>query len=470
MRLLSSRILRMVVVTVALAVGSVSMTTGVVVADPAPVPVQPPPPFPVPPLPPEFDPGFYSPPADVVASKQPGEIIAAREVHLALYSVLPFNIDAWQLSFRSTDHLGKPLAAVTTVMKPRGGDNGQPWNLLSYQFPVDSSARYCSASYILQQASIPGAVLGQPAVPNEFLFPLTALGAGWVVNMPDFDGPNMAFGSGPLNGRITLDSVRAVENFQPVGLRGTGTKVAMAGYSGGSIATGHAAELRSSYAPELNIVGAAEGGIAADLYAMVHMGNGNLGAGLFLSGVFGVAQEYPELGAYLDQHMNPILRALRPVKNSLCLVWSAALVPFLPYEQMFDVPDPMHDPVPAQVFDAIRMGHSVPDMPMFMYNANPDWLVPVGPVNNLVDTYCRDPQARIRYTRDHFSEHFTLQYFAMAQELVWLKDRFDGVPVAAGCDIRDEGSMLLDPKSWPAWLQAAGTLLAAAVQQPIGHH
>ncbi|WP_156161628.1 lipase family protein [Nocardia vulneris] len=438
-------------------------------AEPSQVPVQTPLPFPIPPMPPELDPSFYNPPADLVASKQPGEIIAARQVHLALFSLLPINVDAWQLSYRSNDHLDHPIAAVTTVMKPRGGPGEQPRNLLSYQFPIDSAGRYCAPSYLLQQASVPGTYLGQPDIQSEFLFPLTALGAGWEVSMPDVDGPNMAFGSGPLNARVVLDSIRAVENFGPAELTGSATKVALAGYSGGAIATGHAAELHAAYAPELNIVGVSEGGIPADLQAMVHLANGNLGSGLLIAGIFGAAREYPELSAYLDQHMGPVLRALRPVNTSLCQVWQGLVLPFMPYEQMFDVPDPLHDPVPNQVFDAIRMGRSVPDMPMFMYNANPDWIVPVGPVNSLVDTYCRDPKARVRYTRDHFSEHITLLFFGMAQEFIWLKDRFDGVPVTPGCDRRDEGSMLLDPQSWPVWLQAAGTLLAAAVQQPIGH-
>ncbi|MFI5783267.1 lipase family protein [Nocardia sp. NPDC051570] len=470
MRVPQSRIARSAIISVVLAVAAMSASTGAATADPVPVPVQPLLPFPIPPMPPELDPGFYNPPADLVASKQPGEIIAAREVHLAFYSVLPIDIDAWQLSFRSNDHLDHPIAAVTTVMKPRGGPGDQPWNLLSYQFPIDSGGHYCAPSYLLQQASVPGNYLGQPDIQTEFLFTLTALGAGWAVNMPDFDGPNMAFGSGPLNARITLDSIRAAENFGPLGSSGPGTKTALAGYSGGTIATGNAAELHASYAPELNIVGAAEGGIAADLRAMVHSANGNLGSGLLFAGVFGASREYPELAAYLDQHMGPILRALRPVNTSLCQVFSGLALPFLPYEQMFDIPDPLHGSVPDEVFDAVRMGHSVPDMPMFMYNANPDWIVPVGQVNDLVNTYCREPQAKVVYTRDNFSEHITLLFFGMAQEFIWLKDRFDGVPVGPGCDLRDEGSMLLDPESWPVWLQAAGSLLAAAVQQPIGHH
>ncbi|MFG1791872.1 lipase family protein [Nocardia sp. NPDC049149] len=469
MQYLASRIARWVVALAVVAIGS-TVVAWPVAAQPDSVPVQPVLPFGVLPAAPEYDPGFYQPPAEVVAAKRPGEIIAAREVHLGFYSVLPINVDAWQLSFRSTDHLDRPIAAVTTVMKPRGGDGGQPWNLLSYQFAVDSEGpRHCAPSYVLRQGAMPPApVIGSLLVGTEFLFPITALGAGWVVNMPDFDGPDMAFGAGPLNGRITLDSIRAAENFAPLGLSGPETKTALAGYSGGAIPSGHAAELHSSYAPELNIVGVAAGGIPADLRAMLLQASGNLASGLLLSGIFGVEREYPELADYLERHMSAPLKALRSVKSGLCYLYSLPVLPFLPYEQMFDIPDPFHGPVPDQIFDALRMGHAVPKAPMFMFNANPDWVVPVGTVNALVDYYCRDPEARVRYTRDHFSEHITAEYFGMAQEFLWLKERFDGVPVAAGCEIRDEGSMLLDPASWPTWLQTAGTLLAAAVQQPIG--
>ncbi len=56
----------------------------------------------------------------------------------------------------------------------------------------------------------------------------------------------------------------------------------------GAIATGHAAELKRSYAPELNVVGVAEGGIPADLSAALKMANGNLSAGLIFAGAMGV--------------------------------------------------------------------------------------------------------------------------------------------------------------------------------------
>ena len=77
--------------------------------DGTPVDVQP---APTVPAWPEADRGFYEPPASVVAAAEPGEIIAAREVHLANLSVLPVNVDAWQLSYRSNNSRDEAIPAV----------------------------------------------------------------------------------------------------------------------------------------------------------------------------------------------------------------------------------------------------------------------------------------------------------------------------------------------------------------------
>ena len=52
-------------------------------------------------------------------------------------------------------------------------------------------------------------------------------------------------------------------------------KVALTGYSGGSIATEWASELAPDYAPELHIVGAAEGGIPVDFAHNLNYINGS---------------------------------------------------------------------------------------------------------------------------------------------------------------------------------------------------
>jgi hypothetical protein len=107
-------------------------------------------------------------------------------------------------------------------------------------------------------------------------FKLTTL--GWVVTIADHEGPNSAFISGRLSGRAILDSIRATKAFNTIKLD-SGVKTVMWGYSGGASAIGWAAAIHSSYAPELNIVGAAHGGTPANLTAAALYLNKSGGAG-----------------------------------------------------------------------------------------------------------------------------------------------------------------------------------------------
>ncbi len=434
------------------------------------VPVAPALPFPVPPAIPEFDKSFYTPPAQTVAAKQPGELIAARRVNLAALSIFPLNVDSWQYSFRSTNTRGEPIASVATVLKPRGRAKPGPSKLVSWQSAEDSTAQYCAPSYALQQASIPGTLTGSVDSTFELLQITSLVAAGYSVVIPDHQGPDSAFAAGPLAGRITLDAIRGARNFTPLGLK-RDLRVGLMGYSGGAIATGWASELHESYAPELPIVGAAEGGVPANIRALVDLANNNAASGLILAGVIGVSREYPELAAFLRAHTNPLGQALIAGKNPLCLSYQAALAPFLNIKGLIDVPgDPLDYPAPRKVLNELKMGRNTPTFPMFIYQSNPDWIAPVGPVNTLVKTYCATPGADIQYTRDHFSEHITLAVEGFAPAVVWMADRLDGKPVRRGCHTSDQGTMALNPDTWPAFVNLVGNNLAALVGQQLGRN
>ncbi|WP_439031113.1 lipase family protein [Gordonia terrae] len=442
-------------------------------AAPASVPVAPVLPFPVPPAIPEFDTDFYLPPPSVVAAKKPGELIAARRVHVAALSVIPVIVDAWQISYRSTNTRGEPIPAVATVLKPKGPSKPGPSKLVSWQSAEDSTAMYCAPSYALQQGSIPGQLTGSVDSSFEVLQITSLVGAGWSVVIPDHQGPESAFAAGPLAGHITLDGIRGARNFAPLGLKDD-LRVGLMGYSGGAIATGWAAELHSRYAPELPIVGAAEGGVPADIRALVDLADRNAASGLIMAGIIGVSREYPELDRFLQRHMNPLGKALLASKNPLCLTYQAALAPFVNIKGLVNLPgDPLDYPVPRKVLGQLKMGAdsgsgSTPAFPMFIYQSNPDWIAPVGPVNDLVRTYCADG-ASVRYVRDHFSEHVTLAVEGFAPAIVWLRDRLDGKPVQTGCATRDQGSMALDPATWRAFVNLVGNNLALAINQQLGN-
>lgn len=427
-----------------------------------PVAVQPAPAIP---LPPELDPGFYQPPADLVASKAPGEIIAARQVNVANAGLIPVNVDAWQVSYRSNNSRDEPIAAIATVLKPRGS---APDKLVSMQIAEDSLAAYCSPSYAVQQWSAATAV-GQIVAPLEFVVAQAELQQGWGVVIPDHQGPNNAFAAGPLAGRITLDGIRAAKNFEPMRLAAD-TRVAMYGYSGGAIATGHAAELKQSYAPELNIVGAAEGGVPADFGPLLNIGNGQVWSGMIMGAVLGLGREYPEFADLLNRDLDPLGQALSAVKGGLCVQYNTALLPFMNIKGLLNVPegDPMRNPVVLDTLDKTRMGKAVLDMPMFIWQANPDELVPVGPVNTLVDTYCQDPNAQIQYTREHLGEHIATEVSGSATALLWLRDRLNGVAAAPGCSTSDDGLMAANPDGLALLGQTFGDTIASFFGKAIG--
>lgn len=416
-------------------------------------------------LPPELDPGFYRPAGEVVAAKAPGEIIAARQVNVANAGLIPINVDAWQVSYRSNNSRDEAIAAVATVLKPRGS---APSKLVSMQIAEDSLAAYCSASYAVQQWSVAAAV-GQIVAPLEFVIAQAALQQGWGVVIPDHQGPDSAFGAGPLAGRITLDGIRAARGFEPMRLAAD-TRIAMYGYSGGAIATGHAAELKQTYAPELNVVGVAEGGVPADFGPLLDIGNGQVWSGMIFGAVLGLGREYPDFGNLLDRDLDPLGQALSTIKGGLCVQYNTALFPFLNIKGLLRVPegDPMRNPIVRDVLDKTRMGKAVPDMPMFIWQANPDELIPVGPVNTLVDTYCQNPDARIQYTREHLGEHITTELSGTATALLWLRDRLDGVAAAPGCHTADAGLLALNPAGLALLGQTFDETVASFFGNPIG--
>lgn len=433
-----------------------------------PVPVTPALPFPLPPAPPYSDPGFYQPDPARVAAAQPGEILSARQVNLANFWLVPLNVNAWQLSFRSNNSRGEPIAAVTTVIVPhRAAPTGER-ALLSFQMAEDSLSQNCAPSYTLQMGSLPNPL--NPVIGAEFIEVQAMLQRGHAVVVPDHQGPNAAYAVGPLGGRITLDGIRAAENFEPAGLPGTDTRVALWGYSGGAIPTAHAAELQPEYAPELNLVGSASGGLMADIRMAIDYNNGtSTFGGAVLGGLFGVAREYPQVDQFIDRHMNPLGKAARVVHENQCVALQFAAFPFVNIKGLFDYPgDPMLAPEVAPVLDELSLGHrGTPTAPIYIYQAPLDEAMPINAVNNLYDKYCADPDARVAYTRDLLSEHGIAAVSGTASAVLWLDQRLIGVDIPAGCHNRDVPTSFMDPGAIATFVQVIGATLASALGMPV---
>ncbi|EHI42512.1 lipase, partial [Rhodococcus opacus PD630] len=90
---------------------------------------------------------FYGAPADVRA-RADGDVLASRPVAATGFPTA----DAWQVKYKSTNSAGAPIAAITTVLVPRGTPANRP--LVSYQPFVNALGLECAPSHQLFNGGI----------------------------------------------------------------------------------------------------------------------------------------------------------------------------------------------------------------------------------------------------------------------------------------------------------------------------
>jgi Secretory lipase len=211
---------------------------------------------------PSSDP-FYAYTAPL-AGVAPGTVLRKRTVTIAeMGNTTP--VTATQVLYRTTGQLGQPTVTVATVIQP--ATEALVTHLVSYQTAYDGLGSECDPSYTLQ-----GGNSGYTTAQDEEQLLLAYVADGDTVVVPDYEGENLDWAAGQESGYGTLDGIRAAEHLLNVP---ASTPVGMVGYSGGSIATDFAAELASKYAPELNIVGTAMGGIPVDMLHNLDYINGS---------------------------------------------------------------------------------------------------------------------------------------------------------------------------------------------------
>jgi hypothetical protein len=234
--------------------------------------------------PPPADDPFYAAPANI-ASEKPGTVLRSREVTVAAFAALPQKVQhAWQVLYRTTSAIGEPQATVTTLLVPFNASTA-PVKLLSYQVAEDSPSGQCAPSYQLRLAleteiSCSRQRFCSSTLPckkgGPSLFPITKVrGHGQAIGqskailtlllLPFFSGPKSAYPAGIQPGQGVLDGIRASLALPAASLDASTTRIGLLGYSGGALASAWASELQPSYAPELHIVGVAEGGVPVNV-------------------------------------------------------------------------------------------------------------------------------------------------------------------------------------------------------------
>jgi pimeloyl-ACP methyl ester carboxylesterase len=353
---------------------------------------------------------FYRVPENLEAF-HPGEVLDTRPVEVrALHR--PVKADAWQVKFRSTDTRGGAVSGVTTVMIPRRPFNGPVRPMLSYQPAIDSLGAAADPSFTLRHGN-----------QWELLLMARALRRGWAVVTTDYTGPRHAFAAGLLAGRFVLDGIRAALALEPAGFD-VATPIGLWGYSGGAQATLCAAEQHPGYAPELNIVGAAAGGITVDPTTSTRdfedVYDGSLLSGIPLGALIGISREFPEvdlLGAFTPEGQALVTSAAEMTADQLFMSF-----PFLHWGHYLNVPV-LEIPGLRAAFEANRFGQATPTTALYLYHGVHEQNLPIADADKFVETY-RRAGANVTYRRLRFGEHIIVALTGVPGVLRFLSERF----------------------------------------------
>ncbi|TKY86808.1 hypothetical protein EX895_004449 [Sporisorium graminicola] len=387
---------------------------------------------------PENDP-FYSDRSDDFSALANGAILRSRQIEVVYFPGFDNPpLQAWQVAYKTKAQDGMtPQVTVVTILKPSTAapDSDGKYRILAYGAKCDSAGTNFRTSYALRAGN--DYTLGA-ASEQVFIAPL--LDRGWITIVPDYESETCAFGAGYQSGYAFLDSIRAVLNFEPMGVSKDASgnfeaKIAMWGYSGGALAVGWASQLQPSYAPDLSryLVGASMGGLPNDLKAIAEYTNKGVAAGLIVGVMRGLANAYMELNDWLDQHANKTGKAA--LQMALTKSFGVIMANTLGKDVLgtyFDTPDLLQATIPAQIIAENKMGANelVPTVPCHIYQSLHDEVVPFKTTDDLVVAWSSQG-ACIDYVRDTLSAHIVLCFTGCSMAIRWMQDRFDGKPTVA---------------------------------------
>ena len=315
---------------------------------------------------PDQDP-FYRLPRDFEGA-EPGQLLRFRSsrVYLIPGGLVAAPVRAWQVLYRSTNGRGDADAVSGTVMVPdTPWLGGGPRPIVSYAVGTHGLGDQCAPSYKLATGA-----------ESEYIVAMSlALAKGWAVAVTDYEGlgtpGDHAYMVSISAGRAALDIARAAAHLPGAGLA-PHAPIALWGYSQGGAATASAAEQAKDYAPELHTVRVAEGGVPADLNALLPSLDGGSWFALLAGVVAGYDTGYPRLG--LPDKLNSSGKDLvQQIRHECADQFGQQANHHL--DEYTKSPGLLNYPPLERAFDDNALGHHTPRMPVLLYRGQDDQLI-----------------------------------------------------------------------------------------------
>ena len=277
--------------------------------------------------------------------------------------------------------------------------------------------------------------------------------------VPDTEGEEADFAAGPVYGYNTLDSLRAALSSSATGLSKT-TKIALAGYSGGAIATEWAAQQAPTYAPEINVnlVGASFGGVLVDpAHNLKYVEGSSSWSSIVPMALDGLSRAFHlDLTPYLSQYGKELLSedensSITNRKEVSGLTWAQLAKP------QYASPETIKAYV--KTANQLIMGHEgAPTVPLLIGQGNGgeelegtagdkpgigpgDGVMIAGDVRSLAREYCGDG-VPVHYTEYQHLGHVEGAGPWLAETGPWLAERFAGLTAPQDCSEIAAGNAL----------------------------
>ncbi|MFD7845688.1 lipase family protein [Nocardia sp. NPDC059764] len=356
---------------------------------------------------------------------------------------------ATRMMYVSSDTHDAPTAVVGTYLQPT-----MPWigpgerPLIAYAGGTKGQGNQCAPSKLMTQI-----VQYQPPAEVTFEYDLLAITSlltrGMAVVVTDYHGLGTPDVHDYLNRKAQayalLDAARAAVQLPGSGLN-PGTPVALYGYSQGGMASAGAAELQSSYAPELNVRGAYVGGpVVDDEYFIGYNDGRSLMAPATAWILNGIAADYPETRPILDAELNDTGKAILHEALGKCAVPTGLAQAHPNTSEWTTSGEPItavidRNPALASAFAEQRLGTLTPSVPVLTASAMNDEGAPYAPVRAMAASWCGDgvpvqldANAEIPAVSGMVGTHVMAFFPSLTASQQWVTDRLAGAPAPNNC-------------------------------------
>ncbi|MFI6497041.1 lipase family protein [Nonomuraea typhae] len=351
-----------------------------------------------------------------------GDVISAQPttVYLLPGKLLEVPVHAWNVLYRSTSATGAPNAVSATVLVPKARYPLGRRPVIGYAVGTHGLGDQCAPSLAMREGRE-----AELALVSLFLL------KGFAVAITDYEGlgtPGQhTYMAGISQGQAVLDSVRAAIRLPGSGLSAS-APVGIMGYSQGGASAGWAGQLQPAYAPELRLRGVAAGGVPADLKAVAQSLDGGPDFGLAAAAGVGFDAAYDELDLFSD--LNERGKALMADAADDC-VGDLGKLAGLRFSDLSPI-DLMNQPKWTARLTENRLGARLPRVPVFLYHAQGDEIIPHAVGARLRSEYCQ-AGVNARWLSLPGGNHVLGAVQGGPLAIEWLALRVYGLPAFGNC-------------------------------------